>query len=159
MNNTQEENEPKKKSKIQRLVDFALSDKLNQHKEIIIGKVSKKQAETFKQQLGIDLENVERCIDTSAIRHIIKHHGSEKTEKSRGQIAINLDDFDLITTVLEKADEVSYQGKNRLNQDVFLYKKKIENVHIVMEAVRISKKRGNKISISTMYKIKGSRSK
>jgi len=98
-------------------------------------------------------------LQSSSNEYNTKGVPSEKTEKSRGQIAINLDDFDLITTVLEKADEVSYQGKNRLNQDVFLYKKKIENVHIVMEAVRISKKRGNKISISTMYKIKGSRSK
>lgn len=145
-----------KKTKIQKLVEFALSNKLNQHKEITIGKVNKKQSDFFLKTIGVNLENAERCIDTSAIRHIIKNHGSEKTEKSRGQIAINLDDFDLINEVLDTSTEISYKGKNRLKQDVFVYKKKIKNTFVVMEAVRLSKKKGNKLSICSMYKIKGS---
>lgn len=147
------------KSEIKKLVEFALSDRLNQHKEIVIGKVSKRQADFLLQEIGIDLENAERCLDTSAIRHIIKEHGSEKTEQARGQVPINLDDFELITSILENADEISYKGKNRLKQDTFVYKKKIQDIYVVMEAVRLSKKKGNKISICTMYKIKGSRSK
>lgn len=99
------------KSKIKKLVKFALSDRLNQHKEIVIGKVSKRQADFFLQEIGIDLENAERCLDTSAIRHIIKEHGSEKTEQARGQVPINLDDFELITSILENADEISYKRK------------------------------------------------
>ena len=146
------------KSKIKKLVKFALSDRLNQHKEIVIGNVSKRQADFFLEEIGIDLENAERCLDTSAIRHIIKEHGSEKTEQARGQVPINLDDFELITSILENADEISYKGKNRLQQDTFVYKK-IQDIYVVMEAVRLSKKKGNKISICTMYKIKGSRSK
>lgn len=146
-----------KKTEIQKLVDFALSDKLNQHKELIIGKVNKKQAEVMEAETGVNLLGKERFIDTSTIRHIIKRHGSEKTEASRGQVAINLDDFDLIPEILEKATEIKYLGKNYLKQDVFEYRKKIKNTYVVIEAIRLSKKKSNRIFISTMYKIKQKR--
>jgi hypothetical protein len=145
-----------KKTKIQELVDFALSDTSNLHKEIVIDKVNEKQAKIMLDEIGINLENAERCIDTSTIRHIIKNHGSVKKEEKRGQIAINLDDFDLITKVLETAKDVKYRGKNNLKQDVFEYRKKINHTYVVLEAVIVNKRRGNRMSISTMYKIKGS---
>lgn len=108
-----------KKTEIQKLVDFALSDKLNQHKELIIGKVNKKQAEVMEAETGVNLLGKERFIDTSTIRHIIKRHGSEKTEASRGQVAINLDDFDLIPEILEKATEIKYFRKKLLKTRCF----------------------------------------
>lgn len=146
-----------KKTEIQKLVEFALSDKLNQHKELIIGKVNKRQAEAIKSVMNVDLLGKERFLDTSTIRHIIKQHGSEKTEASRGQVAINLDDFELIPEIVEKATNINYLGKNNLNQDVFEYRKKIKNTYVVIEAVRLSKKKSNRIFISTMYKIKQKR--
>ena len=60
------------KKEIRELVEFALSDDLNQHKAIIIGKVTHKQAELIKKQIGIDMYGCERYLDTNAIRHTIK---------------------------------------------------------------------------------------
>lgn len=146
------------KKAIKDLVNFALSDKTNFHKEIIIGKVSESQAKEIKNLFGFDLQGVERYIDTSAIRHTIKKHGSEKTETSRGQIAINIDDFELIPEILKNPDEIKFLGKNKLKQNVLEYRKKVENMYVVLQAIRESKKKGNRLYCETMYKIKTKKS-
>lgn len=139
---------------IKELVHFALSDKLNKHKEIKINNVTKKQASLFVSVIGKDLQGAERYIDTSTVRHIISKHGSVKKELSRGQIAINLDDFELIPKVLKNATKITYLGKNNLKQDSFEYQLELKDVYVVIEAVRISKRKGDRLYISTMYKKK-----
>ncbi len=141
------------KKEIRELVEFALSDDLNQHKAIFIGKVTHKQAEVIKKQIGIDIYGCERYLDTNAIRHTIKNHGSAKDEEKRGQIAINIDDFENIPNFISKAKDVKYIGKNKLKQDVFQYTTEENGIVFIIEGVRINK-HGNKIFIETMFKRK-----
>jgi len=46
-----------------------------------------------------------------------------------------------------------------MNQDVFMYGKNIDNTYFVAEAVRFSRKKGNKLVFQTMYKRKKPTSK
>lgn len=146
------------KKEIKELVDFALSDNLNKHKTITIGTVNKKQAVIMKKETGINLYECERTLDTFVIRHILRKHGSVKMEANRGQVAINLDDFENIPHYIAKAYKIEYLGKNKLNQDSFQYYTEDKGTIVIIEAVRINKY-GNKISIETMYKMKKSNRK
>lgn len=104
------------------------------------------------------MEGIERFLDTSFIRHTLKNHGSAKKEEARGQVAVNLDDFELIPMVLQKATEIKYLGKNRLKLDVFEYRYKINDTFLVLEELR-ENKYGKALYISTMYKIKSKKDK
>lgn len=139
------------KEKIRYLVDKALSNE-NKHYELMISYLPKYQAKILEAQFDVDLTGVERVIDTYGIKHTIKEHGSEKTELLRGQLPVNIDDFELIPEII-KTDNVKYGGKNSLRQDVFVFEKRIGNLYFVVEAVRFSKK-GNKLVFQTMYKRK-----
>lgn len=97
-------------------------------------------------------------MNTNAIKHILKIHGSIKKEAKKGQIAINIDDFENIPIFISNAHLIEYIGKNALNQDVFKYTTKAERSIIVIESVIINK-RGNKVYIETMYKKEKSNSK
>lgn len=142
------------KKEIRELVSFALSDKANLHKKVSLGKISEEKAKLIKEEIEKDVENAEVFLDTSAIRHILNNHGSIKREEKRGQVAVNIDDFELLPEILKKTKEITYKGKNSLNMDVFELRYQYNDWYIVLEEVRVNK-RGNNIFISTMYKIKG----
>jgi phage-Barnase-EndoU-ColicinE5/D-RelE like nuclease3 len=139
--------------KIKELVNQSLDIK-PVHKILSIGKSSKEQTEFINKYVTEDVTGIERFIDTSGIRHALKEHGSPKTEEPRGQIAITIDDFELIPEILKNPDSIEYVKKNSLKQDIFLYTKEIGNIYFVAEAVRLSKKKGNKLIFGTMYKRK-----
>jgi hypothetical protein len=140
------------KTKIKSLVDEALSLKKNEG-TVVIGVVSKKQAIEIMKLTGVETEGCERIMDTQYIRHSIRNHGHVKTEKSRGQIAISLDDFELVPDIISNPDTIKYLGKNSLKQDVIEYKKRINDLYFVVEAVRVAK-RGNTLVFNTIYKRK-----
>jgi phage-Barnase-EndoU-ColicinE5/D-RelE like nuclease3 len=143
------------KKEIRELVEYALFDIENKNKALEIGIVNKKQSEVIKENTGIETYGCKRFLDTSAIKHILRKHGSIKTEEKRGQIAINIDDFENIPTYIANADLIEYVGKNLLQQDVFKYTSQQNGLIIIIESVVINK-RGNKIYIETMYKKKKS---
>ena len=142
-----------KAKSIKELVSLALSDKSNIHAEYTLGKLPAKQSKLIEKITGYHLAGSERIIDTSAIRHTLRKHGSEIIETKHGQIAVSIDDFNKIPLILKEPDQIIYAGKNRLNQVVFLYQKKIGAVYYVAEAVRLSRT-GNKLVFQTMYKRK-----
>lgn len=141
------------KKEIQELVEYALTTTTNKKKELIIGTISKKQAKEMEVLVGINLEGVERIIDSYMIRHALGKHGSPVKKAKQGQIAITIDDFILLPEVYSQPDKIEYIGKNALKQDLFRYIKKIDNSLFIIEALRISKK-GYKLIFTTMYKRK-----
>ncbi|MFN8281986.1 MAG: hypothetical protein U0U67_02165 [Chitinophagales bacterium] len=141
------------KKEIQELVEYALTSETNKKRELVIGKVSKKQAKEIEKLVGINLEGVERVIDSYMIRHALGKHGSPTKESKQGQIAITIDDFILLPEVYIHPDKIEYIGKNSLKQDLFRYIKKIDESLFIIEALRVSKK-GYKLIFTTMYKRK-----
>ncbi|MEZ5055290.1 MAG: hypothetical protein R2807_11115 [Chitinophagales bacterium] len=141
------------KKEIQELVEYALTTTTNKKVELVIGKVSKKQAKEIEEIIGINLEGAERIIDSYMIRHALAEHGSPTIEKKRGQIAITLDDFEHVPTVLTSPDNIDSIGKNKLKQELVRYTKYIGDTYFIVEAIRVSK-RGNKMIFTTMYKRK-----
>ena len=117
-----------KAKSIKELVEMALSDSSNIHAEYSFGKLPAKQSKVIESILGHKLLGTERSIDTSAIRHTLGKHRSEINESKHGQIAVTIDDLNKIPLILKEPDLISYTGKNRLKQDVFLYTKRIGTI-------------------------------
>jgi hypothetical protein len=53
---------------------------------------------------GIDIDGYEHEVSNYFIRHVIKSHGDEKTEKSRGNLPVLDDDFERIPAIIESPD-------------------------------------------------------
>ena len=117
-----------KAKSIKELVELALSNKTSKHAEYTLGKLPPKQSRIIEAITGYKLVGSERIIDTSGIRHTLRKHGSERMESRHGQIAVNIDDFSKISLILKEPDKILYTGKNRLQQDVFLFQKRIGTV-------------------------------
>lgn len=142
-----------KAKSIKELINLALNDKSNIYAEYTLGKLSPSQSKIIEAIAGQKLVGTSRIIDTSSIRHTLRKHGSEIIESKHGQIAVSIDDFNKIPLILKEPDSITYIGKNRLKQEVFVYQKKIGPIYYVAEAIRLSK-RSNKLVFQTMYKRK-----
>lgn len=137
---------------VKHLVEIALENP-NDYGEMIFSKLPIKQARLIEAFIGVNLVGTERIMETSAIRHTIKNHGSPIKEALRGQIAVTIDDFLKVPLILREPDKISYLGKNSAMQDVFLFTKQIGVIYMVAECVRFSKI-GDRMVFCTMYKKK-----
>ena len=85
-------------------------------------------------------------ITDSDIRHIMKRHGGDETD--RAQETITPDDFACIPAVLNEFDTCSHADTDKLGNKKFLLRKNIEgNVYLV--TIQRGKK---KLEIKTMWK-------
>lgn len=75
--------------------------------KIDFGTVEQWQIEEAKD-IGLDLSDYKHQITSEFITHVIKHHGNQITEASRGNIAITKDDLKSINEMITSADRVVY---------------------------------------------------
>lgn len=141
--------------KIRALVNKTFSSMTNLKQSLEIGKVSNTQAKFIKENCGIDLKGCLRYMDNYGIRHTILKHGNQKIESKRGQIAVTLDDFERVASIVDSPDKIEYVGKNKLGRECFKFTKKIDLVYYVVESVRTKNK--NKMFMESMYKRKATR--
>jgi len=91
-------------------------EKINHPKKWNIGKTSQWLVEHAKEA-GIDIDGFEHEITDYFKNHVLKEHGNSNKEKAKGQIAINENDFDKISDVVECPDYVMI-GAKRDGKDV-----------------------------------------
>ncbi len=135
---------------LSKLIDLSFSEN-NELIKVELGKMAKKYALLAKEETGISLDDFEHTVDTYALRHTIKKHGSPKAEAARGQIAVTIDDFKLIPQIIKFPDSVEYSRKNKLGNPVLIYTKVIENQIFYLEEIRANRK---EVAMQTMYKRK-----
>ncbi len=91
-------------------------------------------------------------VDNYAVKYVIKNHGNSQTEKQRGQIAVEMTDFDKIQEITQNPDKISYEGKNDTGRDTIQYQKSIaETLYLYLEEVRTKRK---ELAMNTLYKRK-----
>lgn len=139
------------KNKISEFYDRVISTKPKTNIRELLGDVSKNNIDAVKQNTGIDLTGYERVIDSSGIKHILKHHGDEAVEAKRGQIAITRDDIARIPEIVESPDDIKYVGENKQGLPAIRYQKNINGVIYYFEEVRGGRKH---VASDTMYKRK-----
>ena len=144
-------NMPKKDRK-QEIIDFAsksLQDKPQIMEKLQLGELTKSEIEQIEALTGIDLQNYQRVIDNYAIRHTIKKHGSESTEKPRGQMPVNVEDFGLINEIIENPDLQKDGGINKIGRQTVVSSKELEKGNYVyVEEIR---NKQEELAMQTMY--------
>jgi hypothetical protein len=123
-------------------------------KEVLLP-VNERVAQEIKDVAGVDVSGYRHTIDVSGVNHAIKNHGNEKSEASRGQIAITEKDFEKIPEALTTPDSISYMGKDAKGNDVIRYEKRLGDALYLFEEIRKGRR---ELAFETMYKrkIKGS---
>jgi hypothetical protein len=138
---------------IRELVTIALKPKEVNQVKVEISVIDKKEAAFLKSKTGFDFTGYKRIIDNYGIKHTLKEHGKESTEKPRGQIAVTKEDFELIPEIV-KTENVIFSGKNKHGKNCILYEAEFNNVFFYVEEIRTGKK---ELALNTMYKRKPTR--
>lgn len=113
--------------------------------------VNEGEAEQARQKGHLEIGGFSHGVDEAAVRHVLKEHGDEQTERKRGQVAITVSDFALLPEVTDaaKADSVEYGGKTEAGLPVIRYEKRLNGFRVVVEEVRAGRKR---LALKTMWK-------
>ena len=115
---------------------------------LMVSKVSQAEAEELNKHFNFKgKRDLTREIDSHQIIHTLKQHGDENIEKSRGQIAVNMDDISNYMDIVK-----NYDFKNIQDNGKIVYAKQINGHHIVLEEVLEGQ---DKIRFFDMWKQKG----
>ena len=101
--------------------------------KMYFGIVSDNLVARVEAEAGVKLKKLNVTLRAGNVRKVFKDHGSETTEKLRGQRAIEIEDFALIPDVIETPDSIEiseYKGKTALN-----FAKEINNSRVSVYAV------------------------
>lgn len=105
------------------------------------------------KKLGIDIEGYEHEISNYFIYHVIKNHGNEKTELTRGNVPITDEDLERIPEIIGHPDFVIF-GARRNNEDRIIYVKYTANGTILYFEEILRGKSNRSLRGNTMYKTK-----
>ena len=108
----------------------------NSRKNTFLGIIHEKAVNTIKSLLGVDVSGRKHMLSDYDIRHMIKQHGNSEIEKTKGQIAITLEDIEKIPDIINNYDNLT---KGSPNKNVFTKQ--------MQDSIRYSKQYGN----NTLY--------
>jgi hypothetical protein len=118
--------------------------------KVKIGKVGFWIVEKAKE-VGINIDGFEHEISNYFIRHVIKNHGNEKKEASRGNLPITDEDFEKIPSLIEHPDYAIF-GAKRNSDDRIIYIKYAENGTMLYFEEILTGKGNKSLRGNTMYK-------
>ncbi|MBQ8429083.1 MAG: hypothetical protein IJX30_03190 [Clostridia bacterium] len=123
-------------------------DEKTYNKKMYFGKVGQALAERISENAGIDVYGYNLSVSSDEIRKIFKDHGNSKTEGLRGQRAVVLDDFSVLSSVISDADRISlsdtpYNGKPAINFE--------KNINGFIAVVTVVSDKTNDLRVQTMY--------
>ena len=120
--------------------------------KITITKVKAQNVENAKS-MGIDIDGYNHEISNYFIRHVLKSHGDEKKETSRGNLPVKDEDFMQIPVIIEHPDYVIF-GARRNNENRIIYIKQIEAGTIFYFEEILTGKNNKTLRGNTLYKTK-----
>jgi hypothetical protein len=132
--------------------EFAIkvfNDRSNKIKKKKFATVSKAVSKKILTKTGLDVTGYKHVLDTYGVIHTINKHGNPATEKSRGLIAINFKDFDLLADVVRNFDNIQYVGTNKAGRNLLSYSKKVNGYIFYLEEIRSLKSK--ELIIQSMY--------
>ena len=111
--------------------------------------LSEEQLKVILELVGMDLKEYRRIIDNYAVRHTHKKHGHESTEKSRGQIAVETEDFEKIVEIIQNPDAQSAGGLSNIGRQTLVSSKELEKgIYFYVEELRTKKR---ELAMQTLY--------
>ena len=142
------------------MYEFAFQNRTNERRLIDLETVSEGLAMQIKNETGIDVTGFLISIDNYAIVHTMKKHGSERTEKPRGQIPVTKDDFLEILLYINEPNNIKYDTSYFHGKRVFFFDKMVQQKYVVILEIREvtskQKYKSSRLVLLTMYKQKAS---
>ena len=111
----------------------ALNTSIN-NKKMYFGKISNALANRIMNAVRIDVEGYNCSLSAYEIKKIQKDHGSEETEKPRGQRPVTEDDYVLVPTVILEADSITLSDKLYNGRPVINFIKTVDDSRITVSA-------------------------
>ena len=155
MENTPERHIPTTIDEEKTVIDFivkAAEESKNKVQRKIISSVTDRQIEDLMKEGILVNENWVHSIETSAIIHVLKRHGSDIRNHKSGQIPIHKDDFQRIPSILKEYDSltISEASTKSTGNTVIRYEKKFEDGKIFYLEEKRDGRRS--LALQTMYK-------
>ena len=126
--------------------------------ESLTNKSNKQTKFTISTSISLDiihlthlgLENYTHILDNFSVIHAFKKHGNAQKEVLRGQIAIEIIDFQHIQIIISEYDEIIYGQMNDTGNRLIKYVKAIEGVnYFYVVEIRTGRK---EFAMQTFYK-------
>jgi hypothetical protein len=118
--------------------------------KVKIGKVEPWIVQNAKE-VGLDIEGFDHEVSNYFIQHVIKNHGNEKTEVSRGNLPITDEDIERIPAIIEKPDYAIF-GAKRNDGDRIIYVKLLDNGTVLYFEEILTGSKNKSLRGNTMYK-------
>jgi hypothetical protein len=118
--------------------------------KIKIGKVEPWIVQNAKE-VGLDIEGFDHEVSNYFIQHVIKNHGEEKTEVSRGNLPVTDEDIERIPAIIEKPDYAIF-GAKRNEGDRIIYVKLLDNGTVLYFEEILTGNKNKSLRGNTMYK-------
>jgi 2-polyprenyl-3-methyl-5-hydroxy-6-metoxy-1,4-benzoquinol methylase len=121
--------------------DFAGFDKKNAFDvtKVTIGRADKWLVDNAKQ-VALDIADYTHEITADFVKHIIKRHTNEGSERERGNVAITDEDIKNIPKIIYNSDYVIF-GTKRYGEERIIYVKKVEKgTALYFEEILLGKK-------------------
>jgi hypothetical protein len=122
-------------------------------KKTIIGK-SEQWLVGAAKVIGLDIDGFCHEITSDFVNHVIKEHGDGNSEKSRGNVPINIADFDKIPNIINTPD-IFIVGAKRKGKDRIIYAKNDIAVSTLYFEEILFGKRNKSLRSKTMWKLTG----
>jgi len=115
-----------------------------------LGLVPADHAQRLEQTVGRSPAGYDYSLDPSAVRHVMREHGNDATERTRGQRGVLPADFALLPQILSAPDAIEPSGVSDMGEQLVEYRKLIGgDLYIASMVVRGSKRRT--VALKTLF--------
>jgi hypothetical protein len=126
--------------RIEALIAFIQEYQGNELFYFDFGLISPDLAEHIRHVSGLDVSEYFHIVDNYSIRHALERHGNAQIELSRGQVALENDDFALIPHIVSEYDHLGYEFARQ--KHTLIFEKTLPKGNYVYAAeVRMGKRR------------------
>ena len=105
---------------LSRFISDSIQDK-TMDKKMYFGSVPFELAARIKTDTGVDVENYNLSLGSYEVRKILKDHGNEAKEATRGQRAIVPDDFGYITDVVLNPTNITLSEQDYMGKPAIIF--------------------------------------
>lgn len=127
-------------SRLKEFVQNALSRKNNTDRAYL-GKVSNDVARRVQEATGLDISGYSAILTSDQVRHIMRSHGKQAKEQSRGQIAVTPDNMTVIADILANPDSVARsETTDGQGRPAILFQKQIGDNYVTVQGFSKGKK-------------------
>jgi len=130
---------------IRGFVTVVLADETNELKKVEIGRIVEATDDTGNKYDGWAV-----ILDNSGVRHVFKNHSNETTERNRGLIAINTEDFVLLGERIPPITRFTHEGRAGIGMEVILDKHLSQTIYYYF--LFEIRPKWNELFLKTMYK-------